>query len=98
MPAHIHGALTSTRVAAAITKTGLRSFASHAPDPIAVRPTNYVVASTIDLTQRTDVLADATTYYQAQVALASHLVAHPEDEADLQVIASHEAAPEVVVT
>jgi len=42
------------------------------------------------------VLADATTYYQAQVALASHLTAHPEETADLQVIASHEAAPEVV--
>jgi hypothetical protein len=96
MPAHIHSALTSTRAAAPIAETGLHNFASHAPDPIAVQPTNYVVASTIDLTQRTDVLADATTYYQAQVALASHLTAHPEETADLQVIASHEAAPEVV--
>jgi hypothetical protein len=93
MPAAVHTALINTRTQAATSATGLRAFASPEPDPITVHRTGYVVASTTDLTPRTDVLASATTYYQAQVALSSFLEAYPEERDSIQVLATHEAIP-----
>ena len=91
MSATVHDALIHTRVAAATASTGLRSFAPHAPAPIVVAATGFVVASTLDLSRRADVLAGATTYLQARQAMASYLVAHPEDRENLQVLPTHEA-------
>jgi hypothetical protein len=91
MPAAVHAALTATRAPAAAATTGLRAFAVNVPGPIAVQHTGYLIASTLDLTPRTDVLASATTYYEAKVALSSFLAAHPEQRDDVQVLAAHEA-------
>ncbi len=91
MPAAVHAALTATRVAAPAATTGLRAFAVDAPDPIAVQRTGYLIASTLDLTPRSDVLASATTYYEAQAALSTFLAAHPEQRDDVQVLAAHES-------
>jgi hypothetical protein len=92
MPAGVHAVLTSTAAAAATATTGLRAFATREPNPIAVKRAGYVVASTTDLSQRTDVLAAASTYYEAQVAVGSFLAAHPEQRGDVQVLPQHEAS------
>ena len=93
MPANVHSALTNTRVAAATATTGLRAFAPADPAAIAVKPASYVIASTLDLTVRADVLDAATTYYQARAALSAFLTGHPEERDNIQVIAAHEAVP-----
>ncbi|MDQ2957720.1 MAG: hypothetical protein M3Y42_12230 [Actinomycetota bacterium] len=91
MPAHVHNALIGTRKPAATASTGLRGFATRAPDPVAVQRPAFVIASTLDLTERSDVLTGATTYYQARVALSSYLAVHPEQRDLIQVVAAHEA-------
>ncbi len=91
MPAGVHNALINTRKSAATATTGLRGFATHEPDPIAVQRPSYVIASTFDLSQRADVLAAPTTYYQAQQAVSSFLDAHPDERDNIQVLAVHEA-------
>ena len=53
----------------------------------------YVVASTEDLSLRTDVLGAPTTYYQATVALDAHLAAKPDDVGSVQVLPEYEATP-----
>jgi hypothetical protein len=90
MPADVHASLARTALSAATATTGLRSFAPTVVDPIAINRTPYVIASTVDLSQRVDVLADATTYYQAQTALASFVAAHPEQRDDVQLLPQHE--------
>jgi hypothetical protein len=84
-------ALTGTRLAAATADTGLRSFTVGVPDPISVERPTFVVASTIDLSLRTDVLQSATTYYQAQAAMADYLAANPSERDNVQVLPTHEA-------
>jgi Family of unknown function (DUF6603) len=91
MPAAVHAALTATRASAAAATTGLRAFAVDVPGPIAVKGTGYLIASTLDLTPRTDVLPSATTYYEAKITLANFLVAHPEQRDNVQVLAVQEA-------
>jgi hypothetical protein len=90
MPAGVHQVLASTGLAAATASTGLRPFATRDPNTIAVKPAGYVIASTTDLSQRTDVLATAATYYEAHVALRAFLAAHPEQREDVQLLAEHE--------
>lgn len=91
MPADVHSALANTRAPAATATTGLRAFGPAGPGPLSVRPAAYLIASTLDLRQRTDVLAAATTYYQAQVALSSFLAEHPDERENIQILAAHEA-------
>ena len=91
MPAAVHAALAAARAPSAAATTGLRAFAVDVPGPIAVKGTQYLIASTLDLTPRTDVLAAAATYYEAKVALASFLAAHPEQRDSVQVLAAQEA-------
>jgi hypothetical protein len=87
----VHNALIGAAASAATAATGLAAFATHPPGPVTVQPPRYVVASTADLSPRTDVLGSAATYYQAQVALAAFLQAHPEQRDAVQVLAAHEA-------
>jgi len=58
---------------------------------VSVTDVSYVVASTLDLSLRGDVLASATTQVGADLALADHLRAHPEDIGRVQVLPAHEA-------
>jgi hypothetical protein len=91
MPAGVHNALINTRKPAATASTGLRGFATREPNPVSLQRPSYVIASTFDLSQRADVLASPTTYYQAQQAVTSFLAAHPDERDNIQVLAAHEA-------
>ncbi|MFZ1925406.1 MAG: DUF6603 domain-containing protein [Solirubrobacteraceae bacterium] len=91
MSAAVHDVLAKTgAAAAAIATTGLRKFATGASSPISLTRASYVVASTLDLTQRSDILGSATTYYQAKVALESFVAEHPEQREQLQMLPEHE--------
>ncbi len=94
MPASVHTALAGSGAAsvAPIATTGLAAFAARTPSPLTVSGVKYVVASTLDLTQRTDILAGATTRYQAMTALNTFLDANPGQRDSVQVIPEHEAA------
>ncbi len=59
---------------------------------VSVDELSYVVAQRDDLAVRTDVLTSSSTQVAADVALAQHLLDHPEDEGVLQVLPAHEAA------
>jgi hypothetical protein len=91
MPAAVHGALVGVRASAPTATTGLRGFATRDPKPIAVDPGSFVVASTVDLSVRGDVLDAPSTYYEAKVALSEFLAAHPEQRDEVQLVAAHEA-------
>ncbi len=78
MPAAVHSALVS-------------SFATRQASPISVTRPPYVIASTLDLTQRQDILAAATTHYQATAALAAFAAEHPDQRDLVQVVPAHEA-------
>jgi hypothetical protein len=93
MPAAVHSALAGSALAAsapAIT-TGLSSFATRQDSPISVTRPPYVIASTLDLTQRLDILGAATTHYQATAALAAFVAGHPGQRDLVQVVPAHEA-------
>jgi hypothetical protein len=92
MPAAVHAVLAGTAADGATASTGLRGFATREAGAIAVDPGAFVVASTTDLSARVDVLANASTYYEAKVALGEFLAAHPEQRDQVQVLAVHEAA------
>ena len=52
----------------------------------------YAVASTVDLTRRTDIVPGAgATQVEAELALERHLALHPQDAGALQVTPVHEA-------
>lgn len=94
MPATVHAALAGSGIASVVpaATTGLAAFASHTPRPLSVSGVTYVIASTLDLAQRTDILASATTRYQAVTTLNAFLDANPGQRDSVQVIPEHEAA------
>jgi hypothetical protein len=96
MPAGVHAAFAGSgaAAAAAVRLTGLQPFQPVGPSPISVNPVRYVVASSEDLTQRTDVLVTPTTYYQAMIALDAHLAVNPGDAASVQVLPEYELVTE----
>jgi len=95
MPATVHAALAGSGAAltGAARTTGLASFATSAPSPLTLGGMTYVVASTTDLSQRSDILTSATTHYQAQAAMRSFLAANPGQQDAVQVIPAYEVAP-----
>ena len=94
MPASVHEVLAAGGAAAVapIRTTGLAGFATSGPSPLTVSRMSYLIASTTDLTQRSDILASATTHYEAQAALASFLAANPDQGDSVQVIPAYEVA------
>lgn len=94
MPATVHAALAGSGAAltAPTRTTGLAGFATSAPSPLTVGGMSYLVASTTDLTQRSDILPAATTHYQAQAAMSSFLAANPGQQDTIQVIPAYEVA------
>jgi hypothetical protein len=93
MPLGVHAVLSRAGLAAqvATATTGLKAFATGESSPIAVGRSSYVIASTVDLTLRSDVLGAATTRYQAATALAAFVAAHPDQRDLVQVLPVHEA-------
>ena len=92
MPADVHAALAGSGAAsfAPARTTGLAGFATSTPSPLTVSRMSYLIASTTDLTQRSDILASATTHYQAQAALASFLAANPGQRDSVQVLPAYQ--------
>jgi hypothetical protein len=95
MPATVYDALAGNGAGAQspVAASGLQKFATPGlNNPIAVNPARYTIASTTDLTARADILASATTRYQAVSAMQNYLAAHPEQQGAVQVVAAHEVA------
>jgi hypothetical protein len=95
MPATVHAALAGNGAGARspVAAGGLQRFATPGlNNPIAVSPVQYTIASTTDLTARADILAAATTRYEAVCAMAAYLGAHPAEQGTVQVVAAHEVA------
>jgi hypothetical protein len=95
MPGGVHLALAGNGAGARspVAAGGLQRFASPGTQtPIAVSPATYTIASTTDLTVRADILATATTRYEAVSAMGAYLAAHPAEQGAVQVVAAHEVA------
>lgn len=92
MPADVHAALAGSGAAAAVPArtTGLAAYAPSGPSPLTVTGMRYAVASTTDLSQRSDILGSASTYYGARAALSSFLAAHPDQQDAVQVVPAFE--------
>ena len=94
MPSTVHDALTGSGAASAVParNTGLAAYAAPGASPLAVGGLRYLVASTADLTQRSDILPAASTHYQAQAAMAAFLAANPGQQDQVQVIPAYQVA------
>lgn len=96
MPANIHAALIQQGAGylSPVKNTGLVKYNS-GPDTAAVTTgeEGYVVASTTDLSVRSDISpASGTTYFQARTALNNHLAANPAEAGNLQIVTTYEVA------
>ncbi len=93
MRADIHLAMTAqgAGAASAIKTTGMAKYrAAAAPAAITVQEPQYVVTSTLDLSVRSDILGNSSSFFKAQAALNTHLALHPEESSDLQIMPLHE--------
>lgn len=96
MPANIHLAMTAqgAGAASAIKNTGLAKYRSApAPSAITVQEPQYVITSALDLSVRSDILANSSSYFKAQAALNTYAALHPDEATDLQIMPLHEVAP-----
>ena len=97
MPAGVFQALShqSAGFLSPLKNTGLGKYKFGPSTPAAtLNEPSYVVASTDDLSVRSDIVAaKGTTYYQAREALNSHLAKNPQDSGNLQILPTHEVAP-----
>jgi len=96
MPAGIHLALTAQGAGfnSAVKTTGLAKYSTGpAPAPVSVQDPQYLITSVNDLSVRSDVLGQSTSYFEASAALRAHLSGHPEDAGNLQIMPEHEVAP-----
>ncbi|HXL91633.1 MAG TPA: DUF6603 domain-containing protein [Streptosporangiaceae bacterium] len=94
MPAAVHDALAGSGAASAgpARITGLAAYATSAPSPLTVSGMRYLVASTADLTQRSDILTSASTHYQARAAMRAYLAANPDQQDHIQLIPAYQVA------
>jgi hypothetical protein len=96
MPADIHLALSAQGAGfnSAVKNTGLAKYGTGpAPTPISVQDAQYVVTSVTDLSVRSDIVGQTTSYFQAHAALQAHLSDHPEDAGSVQIMPLHEVTP-----
>jgi hypothetical protein len=95
MPVSVHAVLALSGQAARVPSatTGLRRYATPGmTSPIKVANMSYAVAGTSDLAQRTDILAGATTRYEAVSALKAYVGANPTARGTVQVVTAYELA------
>lgn len=95
MPANVHSVLVRSGQAAVAPSatTGLRTYVQPGmKSPISVSDIGYAVASTSDLTARTDILGTDTTHYAAATALRAFIAANPDQQGAAQVVTAHEVA------
>lgn len=96
MPADIHLALSAQGAGfvSPVKNTGLVKYRTGVTPPaITVQDAQYVVTSVDDLSVRSDIMGNSSSYFKAQAALQSHLSAHPEDAGNVQVMPMHEVTP-----
>jgi hypothetical protein len=96
MPAGIHLALTAQGAGfnSGVKNTGLAKYSTGpAPAPVSVQDPQYVITSVTDLSVRSDILGQSTSYFEAKAALQAHLSDHPEDAGNVQIMPEHEVAP-----
>jgi len=96
MPSGIHLALTAQGAGfnSAVKNTGLAKYsAAPGPSPISVQDPPYVITSVTDLSVRSDILGQSTSYFQANAALQAHLSNNPGDAGNLQIMPEHEVTP-----
>jgi hypothetical protein len=96
MPAGIHLSLSAQGAGAQspVKNSGLLKFAAAAaPAAVAVDDASYVVANTVDLSVRADILPSrAASYFTARAALADYLALNPAEVEELQILPVWEAA------
>jgi hypothetical protein len=93
MSTTVFGVLSQSGTASrfSVKNTGLNKYKSGPSTPAVItKEPTYVVASTDDLSVRSDIAPVGATYYQAQAALRTHLAANPEDVNKLQILPAHE--------
>ena len=96
MPAGIHLALNAQGAgfASAIKNTGMAKYQAPSATPaISIQEPQYVVTSVNDLSLRSDILGNSSSYFKAQAALQTHLALHPEEAGDVQIMPLHEVTP-----
>jgi hypothetical protein len=95
MPSNVHAVLVNSGAGATgpVINTGLKKFTTPGmTSSISIGHSLYVVASTTDLSPRTDILATGTTRYEALTAMQAHLALHPEEREAVQVLPVYEMA------
>ncbi|WP_429554232.1 DUF6603 domain-containing protein [Paraburkholderia sp. MM5477-R1] len=92
MPARVHSALVAQGAGfdSKVKTSGMSKYSAGPVEPIAVQDAHYVVTSAVDLTIRSDIVSESTSFYQAQARLSSYLAIHPEESSTLQIQALHE--------
>jgi hypothetical protein len=94
LPANIQSSLTNwgAGFTSPAKHSGLAKYDADVAGPgVEVQDAVYVVASTTDLSVRSDIASsDGATFYQTQAALNAYLALHPEETAGLQVLPLHE--------
>jgi hypothetical protein len=77
-----------------LARSGLGKYsAGRALGAIRTADQGYVIASTSDLSVRSDLASTSgVTYFQARAALDAHLAASPADAGTLQIVTVYEAA------
>jgi hypothetical protein len=77
-----------------LARSGLGKYsAGSAPGAIRTAEQGYVIASTDDLSVRSDLTSsNGVTFFQARAALDAHLAATPADAGTLQILTLYEAA------
>jgi hypothetical protein len=94
MPGVVQASLTQQGAGfvSALKNTGLGKYSNGAASaPIASVEPSYVVATTDDLTVRSDIISGTgAAFFQARSALATYLIQHPEDAGKLQIVPAHD--------
>jgi hypothetical protein len=95
MPASVHDALVGSGLGYRVptATTGLAAYRT--PDvasPISVQPMTWAVASTTDLSPRTDIIPPGATHYEAVTAMRTYLAANPGEQTAVQVVATQKLA------
>jgi hypothetical protein len=94
MSASVHTALIRQGAGylSAVKNTGLVKYRNFPPQAaVSAADAAYVIASTDDLTIRSDIASGGgLTYFHAQAALSTYVAAHPEEAASLQIVPLHE--------
>jgi hypothetical protein len=95
MTAAVHDVLAGSGLGYRVptATTGLAAYRTPGmTSPISVQSMTYAVASTTDLSARTDIIGPGATHYEAVTAMRNYLAANPGEQAAVQVVTTGELA------